>query len=72
MSVFMGDGLGGLTHDATYTADAQTRGLCVVDLNGDGAADIVTANRNGAGNTGNISIFINDGTGNFTQKYGSR
>jgi len=65
VSVFDG-GVGGvLSFGATYTADAGVRGLCVLDLDGDGALDIVTANRAGTGG-GNIARFRNDGGGRFT------
>ena len=45
-----------------YPAAQGIRGLSVLDLNGDGYADIATANRDGE----NVSILLNDGDGTFT------
>ncbi len=44
-----------------YTADNGIRGLVILDADGDGFPDIVTANRDG----NNASILINNGDGTF-------
>ncbi len=61
VSVFLGDGNGGLTSLQSYAVGAGTRGLGVIDLNGDGAPDLVTACR--VANT--IALSINQGNGTF-------
>ena len=66
VSVWMGEENGGVFHKANATADQNIRGLCVMDLDGDAVMDIVTANRTGLQDTGNISLLINDGAGNFS------
>ena len=63
VSVFFGDGTGALMQPTTYPVGNETRGLCVLDLNGDGAQDIVTANRASS----NISILMNNGDGTFAK-----
>ncbi len=64
VSVFRGGAGGALSHAANHAGDDGVRGLCLVDLDGDGSLDIVTANRGGGGD-GNLSLFINDGSGAF-------
>lgn len=66
MSVFRGTGGGAFQHSANYTAGAQVRGLCVLDVDSDGAADILTANRTGGNGGGNLSLFRGDGSGGFS------
>jgi len=63
ISVLFGDGTGDYptARKTSYTASSAVRGVGVVDLNGDGWEDIVTANRFG----NNMSIFINNGDGTF-------
>jgi len=61
VSVFTGDGTGGFSSTQNYTADTGIRGLVVLDSNGDGFPDIVTANRGG----NNSSIIVNNGDGTF-------
>lgn len=62
VSVFFGDGGGHLDLQDTYDLSAGTRGLTILDLNADGAPDIVTAHR--AGST--LVTLLNDGTGRFS------
>lgn len=62
VNVLTGNGLGGFSAVDDYPADRGVRGLTVLDLNGDDAPDIVTANRNGS----TITTFINRGDGTFT------
>jgi len=61
VTVFIGDGTGGFSSIQNYIADEGVRGLSVIDVNGDGFMDIVTANRN----ANNVSILINNGDGSF-------
>ncbi|RKY90299.1 MAG: hypothetical protein DRQ13_12800 [Ignavibacteriae bacterium] len=59
--MFIGDGTGEFPSIQNYVADHGVRGLSVIDVDGDGFMDIVTANRNG----NNVSILINNGDGTF-------
>jgi hypothetical protein len=61
VNVLLGNGSGGFTSSASYTADMSVRGLSVMDLDGDGDGDIVTANRFG----NNLSLLLNNGDGTF-------
>ncbi|MFT4659996.1 MAG: hypothetical protein ACI8XB_000252 [Patiriisocius sp.] len=61
VSVLMGDGEGGFLPEVGYTVGQGVRGLATIDLEADGHADIVTANRNAS----SISLLSNDGTGLF-------
>lgn len=63
ISLLFGNGTGAFpsARKTSYTAASQVRGVGILDLNGDGWDDIVTANRFG----NNISIFINNGDGSF-------
>lgn len=61
VSVFFGTGSADLGASTTYRVAGGTRGLAILDLNCDGAPDIVTANR--AGN--NFSKLLNNGDGTF-------
>ena len=65
VSVWLGGGLGQVDHKENVTAGENIRGLCVLDLDSDGDIDIVTANRTGNENGGNISLLFNDGKGHF-------
>ena len=67
LSVFMGQGGGRFRHAGNYTAGRSVRGVCLMDLDGDGYTDIATANMRGnAGRRGDVSLLLNDGSGNFT------
>ena len=70
MTVFRGVGGGAFVHTANYQGGQGIRGLCVLDLGGDGDMDVVTANRVGGGGTGDVSWFTNDGSGLFGQGQG--
>jgi len=61
VSVFMGNNSTVFENEINYIADNGVRGITVIDINGDGWDDIATANRIAS----NISILVNDGTGNF-------
>ena len=65
ISVWKGDGTRRFSHLQNAGADEQVRGLCVLDLNGDGYFDMVTANRLANASEGNVSMLLNDGTGRF-------
>ena len=61
ISVLLGDGTGHFFDKTFHTAGSSIRGVGVVDLNGDGWDDIVTANLT----TNNLFIFMNNGDGTF-------
>ena len=67
VAVFMGKADGGFQVGVSYHAEANVRGLCIMDLNGDGWPDIATANMAGGvePNRGTISMMLNDGSGQF-------
>ncbi len=62
VSLFIGDGAGGFEHAGNYEAAREVRGVCILDLNGDGFPDIATANMRG-GNRSGVTVLLNDGTG---------
>jgi FG-GAP-like repeat/Bacterial Ig-like domain/Secretion system C-terminal sorting domain len=61
VSVFTGDGTGGFLNIQNYTASNGIRGLVIIDTNGDGFPDIVTANRDAS----NVSVLMNNTNGTF-------
>jgi hypothetical protein len=61
VSVLLGNGDGTFRSPVTYAADKGTNEVAVADLNGDGLADLVTANY--AGN--DVSVLLGDGDGTF-------
>lgn len=61
VSVMLGDGAGGFASAASYPAATSVRGLCVLDLDGDGHDDLVTANRAAS----NVTILRGLGDGTF-------
>jgi hypothetical protein len=62
LTVFTGDGTGNFSNIQNYIADAGIRGLVVLDSDGDGFPDIVTANRDAS----NVSILMNNTDGTFS------
>ena len=61
VTVFTGDGTGNFSTIQNYDADFGIRGLVIIDTDGDGFPDIVTANRD----ANNISILMNNADGTF-------
>ncbi len=61
VSVFTGLPGGRFVHDEGYAVGRGIRGLCVLDLNGDGAPDLVAA----SDQSHTVSTLINDGEGGF-------
>lgn len=62
VTVFTGDGTGNFSAIQNYTASDGIRGLVILDADGDGFPDIVTANRDAS----NVSIIMNNGDGTFS------
>jgi len=63
VTVFLGDGAGGLVHHQDLESGNDVRGLCALDLEGDGDADLAATSFG----EGHVSVFVNDGAGNFTR-----
>lgn len=61
VSVFMGDADDIFEPEISYTSDMGVRGITVIDLEGDGWDDLMTANRLGS----TYSIIRNNGDGTF-------
>lgn len=59
--VLLGDGKGNFSVARNYVGPGQSTSLAVADFNGDGHADIVTANND----TDSVSVYLNDGRGGF-------
>ncbi len=63
VSVMLGDGTGGFGSAASYLAGQSVRGLCVLDLDGDGHDDLATANRSAS----NVTLLRGLGDGTFSR-----
>jgi hypothetical protein len=69
VSILKNDGAGGLvpvmqqSGTAVGSGTPEPAGIAVGDLDGDGNLDVVTANTNPLGATGDLSIYLGDGTG---------
>ena len=61
VGVFWGTGTGAFENPQSYTVETGVRGLSVLDLDGDGYTDVVTANEG----PGNLSILHNNTDGTF-------
>jgi hypothetical protein len=55
LTVFIGNGNGGIDYSTTYEVGSQPGSVAIGDLNGDGDLDVVTTNRK----DNNISILLN-------------
>jgi len=65
VTVFTGDGTGNFSAIQNYTADNGIRGLVILDADGDGFPDIVTANRDAS----NVSVIMNNADGTFSSPF---
>jgi hypothetical protein len=63
VAVLRGDGEGGFAAPDAYTTWLEPVAVAVGDLNGDGAKDLVTAQR--LEGTGDIGVLLGDGAGGF-------
>jgi hypothetical protein len=61
MSVLLGNGAGGYLPHTTYASGDAPRGLAVLDVEGDGDVDVITANRNSS----MLALHRNAGDGTF-------
>ena len=65
VSILLGNGAGAVVPQAIIAAGTDPAAVALGDLNGDGAADMVVANRG----SDDVTVRLNDGTGGFgTQK----
>ncbi|MBI3845782.1 MAG: VCBS repeat-containing protein [Planctomycetes bacterium] len=64
-SVYTGDGLGGFSFNADYTAGQAPTSVKVADFTGDGVPDVALVNRN----TGNFEIRLGLGDGTFDRRH---
>ena len=60
-TVYLGDGNGGFLSITSYTAGQSIRGITVLDAEGDGDIDIVSANYS----ANNLALLLNNGSGVF-------
>jgi hypothetical protein len=69
VTVWLGNGSGGFTEAAgsPIAVGAQPTTVVIGDFNGDGKADLVTANYS----DGNVTLLLGTGSGGFTQATGS-
>lgn len=69
VTLFMGDGQGGFSFAGNTPAGLNVRGVCIMDLNGDGWSDVATANMGSRRRNvqGHVSVLLNDGTGNLNR-----
>jgi len=65
VSILFGDGAGNFTAGPTLTAGNTPDAIVTGDFNNDGNPDLAVANY-GWSQGGTVSIFLGDGTGNFT------
>jgi subtilisin family serine protease len=61
VTVLFGDGKGNLASPKVYRTAPSVFGLAVVDLNGDGKPEVISASQD----TDKISVLLNDGQGNL-------
>lgn len=69
VTLFMGDGRGGFEFAGNSPAGLNVRGVCIMDLNGDGWSDVATANMGSRRRNveGHVSVLLNDGAGNLNR-----
>ena len=70
VNVLQGNGDGTFAAAGTYVAPAGPSSVTLADVNGDGSKDLLvtdgdTAFLTAVGQTGAVSVFLNDGTGHF-------
>ncbi len=69
VTVLLGNGSGGFSPavHSPFAVGGHPRSITIADFNGDGKADLATANYGSA----NVTVLLGDGTGNFTGASGS-
>ena len=65
VTLFLGNNRGGFEFAGNTRSGLNVRGVCLMDLNGDGWMDVATANMGNRreGVEGHVGIVLNDGTG---------
>ncbi len=64
--IMSGDGTGNFIFTAAYNAGLNTNAVAVGDFNADGKLDAAVTNNGEGGSLGDVSVFLNDGVGNFS------
>jgi len=69
VTMFLGDGRGWFGEGANTSAGQNVRGVCIMDLNHDGWADVASVNmaEGPDESKGNVAILLNDGSGTLVR-----
>jgi hypothetical protein len=62
--VFLGDGTGPLVHHQDLESGNSVRAPCTLDLENDGDVNLAATSFE----EGHVSVFVNNGEGNFTRQ----
>ncbi|MEO8678550.1 MAG: VCBS repeat-containing protein [Vicinamibacterales bacterium] len=68
LSILLGDGNGGFSATASFTAGPAPQSMSIADFNGDGFSDIAISNSLPAGTDSTVSVLFGDGQGGFAER----